>query len=280
MGGGVPDLCPRRVDSRIGWPGGVGRVVVSAVPWSKGAGASSPSRRGHAWQRRGASGVAGLPRCRFGVPFCVPTSADVGSFCSLRVVDETRLSTARAGDPVLRPCRRRSVASSSGAAGLVGSWCVGDVAAVGLLGGAANRMATCSVQGVWMEVGGAAASSRPRRRRAPALEVEGELGEDPRPTCHSERWAPLVLLLAVQKAIAAMELPQSRACWLLLSLLAVLVGAGDERRIGCAVAGPRKDFFVIPSFVRGLSAKCTGVRVLLDLSVTCVRVLYYLVSST
>jgi hypothetical protein len=47
----------------------------------------------------------------------------------------------------------------------------------------------------------------------------------------------------------------------------VLVGAGVERRSGRGVAGLSQDFVVISSLLRGLSAMCTRLRVLLDRSV-------------
>jgi hypothetical protein len=123
--GGTPDLCPRPVNSRVRLPGGAARVVVAAASWNKGAGASSPSRRGHAWLRRRVSGVGGLRFGRSGVPLCALRSADLGCFCPLRVADEAMASTARVGVPVFRPPRRSGDASSCGAAGLVKFWCVG-----------------------------------------------------------------------------------------------------------------------------------------------------------
>ena len=131
--GGTSDLCLRLVDSRVWLPVGAARVVVAAAAWNKGAGPSSPSRRSHAWLRRGGSGVGGLQIDRFGGPFCAPRSADRGCFCSLRVAVEAMSPTARVGDPVFRPCRRRGVASSCGAAGLVKFWCVGGKGGGGAL---------------------------------------------------------------------------------------------------------------------------------------------------
>jgi hypothetical protein len=57
-----------------------------------------------------------------------------------------------------------------------------------------------SVLGVWSVGGGSGAAPRLLRREGLDLEVEGELGVDPRPACHSDMWAPSVLLLVVHKA--------------------------------------------------------------------------------
>jgi hypothetical protein len=97
-------------------------------------------------------------------------------------------------------------------------------------------------------------------------EVEGELGVVPRPAFHSERWASLMLLLMVHKAFVAMELLQPQVFGSLLLFLVVLVGAGVERRSSLGVAGIPEDFGVILPLLRGLSAMCTGLRVLLDRS--------------
>ena len=61
--------------------------------------------------------------------------------------------TARVGDPVFRPCRRRGVASSCGAAGLVKFWCVGGKGGGGALvfGGARWGVLQCLV-GRWVVV--------------------------------------------------------------------------------------------------------------------------------
>jgi hypothetical protein len=56
-------------------------------------------------------------------------------------------------------------------------------------------------------------------------------------------------------------------------------GAGGGRRIGAGGAELPKDFFVIFPFLRGFSAKCTGLRYLLDRSSVCVRVLYSCLST-
>ena len=98
---------------------------VEVASWNKGAGVSFPSRRGQVWLRREASGGGGLRIVRFGGLFCAPRSPDLGSFWSLRSVDETMASSARCGDSVLQPCLRRGVVSSCGAAGLVRGYCVG-----------------------------------------------------------------------------------------------------------------------------------------------------------
>ena len=55
--GGAPCLCLRRVDSRLGFPGDAGRVVVVASLWNKVTGALSPPRRGPLGRSRRASGV-------------------------------------------------------------------------------------------------------------------------------------------------------------------------------------------------------------------------------
>ena len=88
---------------------------------------------------------------------------------------------------------------------------------------------------LWSAVGGSAAVSRRRQRERQDLEVGGELGVDPRPACHSDRWAPLVLLLVVLKAVMAMKLLQPWVCGSPLSSPVLLAGAGVERDAGVCV---------------------------------------------
>lgn len=106
-----------------------------------------------------------------------------------------------------------------------------------------------SVLGRWSAAGRSGASPRRRRREWPDLEVEDELGAVPRPACHSDRWAPMVLLLVVHKAIPAMELLPPRACWSPSLRFVLLDGAGDERRLDGG-AGLSRDFSVISLFLR------------------------------
>ena len=83
-----------------------------------------------------------------------------------------------------------------------------------------------------------------------------------------------VLLLVVHKAVYGDGASSSSGCWFLLRFRLVLV-AGDDRRMRVGVAelsqGPGCDFVVL----RGFFAICTGLRVLLDFSVYCVCVLYF-----
>ena len=87
----------------------------------------------------------------------------------------------------------------------------------------------CSMLVLWSAVGGSAAVSRRRQRERQDLEVGGELGVDPRPACHSDRWALPVLLLVVLKAVMAMELLQPWVCGSPFISLVLLAGAGVER---------------------------------------------------
>ena len=139
---------------------------------------------------------------------------------------------------------------------------------------AAGSLVPWSVLGGWSAAGGSGHAPRLRRREEPGLEEEDELGDDPRPARHNDRWVPLVLLLEVHKAVSAMGLPLPRECWAALLGLAVLHGIGGERWRESGVADLSKDFFVIFLFSRVVSAKCTGPRVLLDRSGFCVRILY------
>ena len=129
--------------------------------------------------------------------------------------------------------------------------------AVGLVRLAAGWRSVCSVLGLWSAAGGSGAIPRRRRRERPDLEVGDRLGIVSRPACHSDRWALLVLLLVVHKAVMAMELLQP---WVYgsPSSLVLLAGAGVERWIGVAeISGV---FVVFLSFPRGLSAICTELR--------------------
>jgi hypothetical protein len=69
--GGTPDPCPRRVDSRVRFPGGAGEVVTAASPWNNGAGVRSPPRRRSSGCRRRATGLglAGVVLARGFSPF-------------------------------------------------------------------------------------------------------------------------------------------------------------------------------------------------------------------
>ena len=125
------------------------------------------------------------------------------------------------------------------------------VSAVDLSEVAAGCLDACSVLGLWWLAGGSGDAPRPRRREAPDPEVEGKLGAVPRPTIHSDMWAPLVLLLAVHKAHVAMELLQLRVLWSPSFFLAVSVGAGGERLFGLGGAVNPRGLCVIWSFFWG-----------------------------
>ena len=133
----------------------------------------------------------------------------------------------------------------------------------GLLRLAAGRRMPWSVLGVWSVESGSGAAPRCRRREGLDLEIEGELGDEPRPACHSDRWAPWVLLLVVLKALRR---------WSFFNLgfggrrlvFSRCSGVGDGRRFRSCGAEFPKGFFVILPFFRGLSAFCTGPGVFLD----------------
>ena len=120
-----------------------------------------------------------------------------------------------------------------------------------------------SVLGVWSVDGGSGAAPRCLRREGLDLEVEGELGAGPRPACHSDMWAPSVLLLVVHKARWRWSF-FNLGCGGLRLLLSRCFGVGGERRVRSCGAEFPKGFFVILIFFRGLSAICTGLRVFLD----------------
>ena len=151
---------------------------------------------------------------------------------------------------------------------------------VGLLRLAVAWMVTWFVLGLWSTAGGSGAASRRHRRERPDLEVEGELGDRPRPARHSDMWAPLVLLLGVRNADLAMELLQSRVCLDSVSLSRRACWRRSRAAVvswWCRIVQGLRSIFV---FLRGLSALCPGLHVLLDRSLMCVRVLYYYVSLT
>jgi hypothetical protein len=120
-----------------------------------------------------------------------------------------------------------------------------------------------SVLGRWSAVGGSGDAPRCLRREGPDLEVEGKLGAGPRPVCHSDMWAPWVLLLVVHKAGWRWSFFNLGYGGLRLSL-SRCSGVGDERRLRSCGAEVPMVFFVILLFFRDLSAICTGLRVFLD----------------
>ena len=169
--------------------------------------------------------------------------------------------------PLLFASRRRSLRRRWGER----ERCAGAVA-VALLCLAAGWRMLQPMLGWWSAGGGSGSVPRRRRPDRPDLEKEGELGDVPRPACHSEMWAPRCFFRRFTKPLMAMELPPSRASWISWLPLSVLV-AGDERRAGAVRAELFKDLVVISLFFGDLFALCMGLCVLLDLS-CCVRVLY------
>jgi hypothetical protein len=163
-----------------------------------------------------------------------------------------------------------------------GGLCAG-AATVGLLWLAVVRWISWLVLGLRLVEGRSGADLRRRRRGAPDLEVEDELGAGPRPASHSDMWAPLVLLLSRFTKPSIGDGAASSSASLVSvspSLGARFAGAGVGRRVRSGGADFPKDFFVVSSFERGFSAMCTGLRVPLDRSVLCVRVLYSGLSMT
>ena len=69
--GGARDLCFRCVYSRLGLPGGGGRVVSASRWWNNGAGARLPPRLRPLWRCRRASGVWCPPFCGSGGMCCL-----------------------------------------------------------------------------------------------------------------------------------------------------------------------------------------------------------------
>ena len=122
------------------------------------------------------------------------------------------------------------------------------------------------VLGVWSAVGRSGGAPRRRRPEALDLEVEGKPGDDPQPACHSDRWAPLVLLLVVHKAERRWGFFNLGSVGFRLLFLRCS-GAGVERRCRAGAVNPR-DLGVIIFFLKGFSANCTGVYVHLDQSVS------------
>ena len=121
--------------------------------------------------------------------------------------------------------------------------CAGAMAA-GFVCLAVGSRVPCSVLGLWSVVGGFGAARRRLRRERLDLEVEGELGDVPRPAGHSDMWALHVLLLVVHKAVLAMEFLLPRVCWLPFSSLVLFAGAGDERWFGAFCTDLRIPLFL------------------------------------
>jgi len=168
--------------------------------------------------------------------------------------------------------RRRGDAASGVVMGIRSLWCAG-AAAVGLLWLAVVRWMPWPVLGLGLVEGRSGADLRRRRRGAPDLEVEDELGAGPRPASHSDMWAPLVLLFSRFTKPFVGDGAASTSAWLVSvspSLGARFAGAGVGRRVGSGGAGFPRVFVVVSSFPRGFSAMCTGLRVLLDSSVLCI----------
>jgi hypothetical protein len=92
--GGTSDPCLRRVDSRVGFPGGAGEVVAAAL-WNKVAGSCSPSRRCSVGCCRRDSGV-GLA----GVVLAWGTSS-LGVFWSSRLLPRAAVAVGSCGSSKL-----------------------------------------------------------------------------------------------------------------------------------------------------------------------------------
>ena len=144
----------------------------------------------------------------------------------------------------------------------------------GLLRLAVGWRMMASVLGWWSAAGGSGAASRRRRRERPDLEVEGMLGAGPRPACHSDRWAPCVLLLEVHKARWRWSF-FNLGCGGRCSFSSLCVGVGDEGWSRSGGAESSEDLYVILSSSRVLSAFCTARCVLLGRFVLCVRIMYF-----
>lgn len=93
--GGTSDPCLRRVDSRVGFPGGAGEVVAAAALWNKVAGSCSPSRRCSVGCCRRDSGV-GLA----GVVLAWGTSS-LGVFWSSRLLPRAAVAVGSCGSSKL-----------------------------------------------------------------------------------------------------------------------------------------------------------------------------------
>ena len=143
-----------------------------------------------------------------------------------------------------------------------------------LLRRAAGWWMPWSVQGLRLAAGRSGAAPRRRRPGRPDLEVEGELGARPRPACHSDRWA-FMLLLVVHKAVwrwSFLFLGHGGCCPSLWRCF----GVGGERRMSSGGAvDPEVPFVILVSFW-GLPAVCTGLRILLDRISVCTYVVLHL----
>ena len=148
-----------------------------------------------------------------------------------------------------------------------GGRCVGAMVA-SLLWLAEGWRTLASVLVWWSVAGGSAAASRFRRREQAGLEVVASLGAGPRLACHSDRWARCVLLLEVFKASWRRSVFNLRFGGR-LSFPSRCLGAGDDGRLRSGDAVSSEDFFGILSSFRVLSALCTVMYVLRDLSVLC-----------
>ena len=130
-------------------------------------------------------------------------------------------------------------------------------------------MLATSVRGSWSAAGGSGAVPRRLRWGGLDLEVDVELGARPRPTSHSDKMgtsgAPLLRFLKPRAGDGAASssgmLVTASPC-----LGACRGGAVDGWRVGSGGVG-------CPCS-RVLPAVCTGVRVLPDIFVRCVRLMY------
>jgi hypothetical protein len=181
-----------------------------------------------------AAGVSGLPPDLRSTGWLTPVSVlDLVWRCDpgVAVVAAIMVTPADLLFPPTSSASRRRLLQRCWAVG----WTCTGVSAVGLVWLMAGWSGVYSALGLWSAAGGSASASRLRRRERPDPKVGCELGDDPRPACHSDRWAPLVLLLVVLKAVLAMKLLQPWVCGSLLSSLVLLAGAGDEWDAGVRV---------------------------------------------
>jgi hypothetical protein len=133
-----------------------------------------------------------------------------------------------------------------------------------------------SVRSLWPAAGRSGVDPRRGRQGAPYLEIDDELGARPRPTSPSDKVSTFCApQLRFTKPLSGNGAASTSG---VMASVPLLLGvrhgvAGVERRMGSG-AGCPKHLFVISQFFGVLSAKCTGLRVLLDRSVRCVRVMY------
>ena len=151
--------------------------------------------------------------------------------------------------------------------------------AVGLLGLAVAWMVSWLVLVLRMAEGESGESPRRRRLERPVSEEEDEPGAGPRPARHSERWASWCSFWWFTKLISAMGLLLPRVRRFLLVSLLVLV-AGGEWRMRAGVAELVRGLGCFLTVLWGCFCNLYESTVLLDLSLSHVRVLYSVCTCT